>query len=143
MAEAHGKLTGQPGIAMVTRGDQGRQMLRSVYTRQCRIASPMVLFVGQIATWMRDREAFQEIDYRAFFGPIAKWAVEVDDACAPAGNCKSGHSRLHSPGGRAPSSSRCPKICCLASARLRRGPRCGCLAQLLIQLMRWTRPWPC
>ena len=40
----------------------------------------MILFVGQIATWMRDREAFQEIDYRAFFGPIAKWVTEVDDA---------------------------------------------------------------
>lgn len=40
----------------------------------------MILFVGQIARDMRDREAFQEVDYRAFFGPIAKWVTEIDNA---------------------------------------------------------------
>ena len=40
----------------------------------------MILFVGQVATGMRDREAFQEVDYRAVFGPLAKWATEIDDA---------------------------------------------------------------
>ncbi len=79
MAEAHGKLTGQPGIAMVTRGPGATNASIGVHTAM-QDSSPMILFVGQIATWMRDREAFQEIDYRAFFGPIAKWAVEVDDA---------------------------------------------------------------
>ena len=79
MAEAHGKLTGEPGIAMVTRGPGATNASIGVHTAM-QDSSPMILFVGQIATWMRDREAFQEIDYRAFFGPIAKWAVEVDDA---------------------------------------------------------------
>ncbi len=79
MAEAHGKLTGEPGIAMVTRGPGATNASIGVHTAM-QDSSPMILFVGQIATWMRDREAFQEIDYRAFFGPIAKWATEVDDA---------------------------------------------------------------
>ncbi len=79
MAEAHGKLTGQPGIAMVTRGPGATNASIGVHTAM-QNSSPMVLFVGQIATWMRDREAFQEIDYRAFFGPVAKWVTEVDDA---------------------------------------------------------------
>ncbi|MEM6622911.1 MAG: thiamine pyrophosphate-binding protein [Pseudomonadota bacterium] len=79
MAEAHGKLTGEPGIAMVTRGPGATNASIGVHTAM-QDSSPMILFVGQIATWMRDREAFQEVDYRAFFGPIAKWAVEVDDA---------------------------------------------------------------
>ena len=79
MAEAHGKLTGEPGIAMVTRGPGATNASIGVHTAM-QDSSPMILFVGQIATWMRDREAFQEVDYRAFFGPIAKWATEVDDA---------------------------------------------------------------
>ena len=79
MAEAHGKLTGQPGIAMVTRGPGATNASIGVHTAM-QDSSPMVLFVGQIATWMRDREAFQEIDYRAFFGPVAKWVTEVDSA---------------------------------------------------------------
>ncbi len=79
MAEAHGKLTGQPGIAMVTRGPGATNASVGVHTAM-QDSSPMILFVGQIATWMRDREAFQEIDYRAFFGPIAKWVTEVEDA---------------------------------------------------------------
>ena len=79
MAEAHGKLTGQPGIAMVTRGPGATNASIGVHTAM-QDSSPMILFVGQIATWMRDREAFQEIDYRAFFGTVAKWVTEVDDA---------------------------------------------------------------
>jgi len=79
MAEAHGKLTGTPGIAMVTRGPGATNASIGVHTAM-QDSSPMILFVGQIATWMRDREAFQEIDYRAYFGPIAKWATEVEDA---------------------------------------------------------------
>ena len=78
MAEAHGKLTGQPGIAMVTRGPGATNASIGVHTAM-QDSSPMILFVGQIATWMRDREAFQEVDYRAFFSPIAKWATEIDD----------------------------------------------------------------
>ncbi|MEM1298284.1 MAG: thiamine pyrophosphate-binding protein [Pseudomonadota bacterium] len=78
MAEAHGKLTGEPGIAMVTRGPGATNASIGVHTAM-QDSSPMILFVGQIATWMRDREAFQEVDYRAFFSPIAKWATEIDD----------------------------------------------------------------
>ena len=78
MAEAHGKLTGEPGIAMVTRGPGATNASIGVHTAM-QDSSPMILFVGQVATWMRDREAFQEVDYRAFFSPIAKWATEVDD----------------------------------------------------------------
>jgi acetolactate synthase-1/2/3 large subunit len=77
MAEAHGKLTGEPGIAMVTRGPGATNASIGVHTAM-QDSSPMILFVGQIATWMRDREAFQEIDYRAFFGRVAKWVTEVD-----------------------------------------------------------------
>ncbi|MEM9138360.1 MAG: thiamine pyrophosphate-binding protein, partial [Pseudomonadota bacterium] len=65
MAEAHGKLTGEPGIAMVTRGPGATNASIGIHTAM-QDSSPMIMFVGQIATWMRDREAFQEIDYRAF-----------------------------------------------------------------------------
>jgi len=79
MAEAWGKLTGHPGIAFVTRGPGATNAAIGVHTAM-QDSSPMILFVGQIETSMREREAFQEIDYRAFFGPIAKWATEVESA---------------------------------------------------------------
>jgi acetolactate synthase-1/2/3 large subunit len=78
MAEAWGKLSGQPGICFVTRGPGATNASIGVHTAK-QNSSPMILFVGQIAREMRDREAFQEIDYRAFFGTVAKWAVEIDD----------------------------------------------------------------
>ena len=77
MAEAWGKLTGSPGIAFVTRGPGATNAAIGVHTAM-QDSSPMILFVGQIETGMREREAFQEIDYRAFFGPIAKWATEIE-----------------------------------------------------------------
>jgi len=79
MAEAWGKLTGTPGIAFVTRGPGATNAAIGVHTAM-QDSSPMILFVGQVETGMRDREAFQEIDYRAFFGPVAKWATEIDRA---------------------------------------------------------------
>jgi acetolactate synthase-1/2/3 large subunit len=79
MAEAWGKLSGRPGICFVTRGPGATNASIGVHTAR-QNSSPMILFVGQIAREMRDREAFQEIDYRAFFGQVAKWAVEIDDA---------------------------------------------------------------
>lgn len=79
MAEAWGKLSGRPGIAFVTRGPGATNASIGVHTAK-QNSSPMILFVGQIARSMRDREAFQEVDYRAFFGTVAKWAVEIDDA---------------------------------------------------------------
>lgn len=79
MAEAYGKLTGEPGICFVTRGPGATNASIGVHTAQ-QNSSPIILFVGQIGRKMRDREAFQEIDYRAMFGTIAKWVTEIDDA---------------------------------------------------------------
>ena len=78
-AEAYGKLTNKPGICFVTRGPGATNASIGVHTAM-QDSTPMILFVGQIGRDMRDREAFQEVDYRAFFGPIAKWATEVDNA---------------------------------------------------------------
>ncbi len=77
MASAYGKLTGNPGLCFVTRGPGATNASIGVHTAM-QDSSPMILFVGQIDTQMRGREAFQEVDYRAFFGPIAKWATEID-----------------------------------------------------------------
>jgi acetolactate synthase-1/2/3 large subunit len=77
MAEAYGKLTGKPGICMVTRGPGACHASVGVHTAH-QDSTPMILLVGQIARGMRDREAFQEIDYRQMFGPVAKWAAEIE-----------------------------------------------------------------
>ncbi len=78
MAEADGKLTGRPGIAFVTRGPGATNASAGVHVAR-QDSTPMILFVGQIARSDRDREAFQEVDYRAMFGPLAKWVAEIDD----------------------------------------------------------------
>jgi len=77
MAEATGKLTGRPGIAFVTRGPGATNAAAGVHVAR-QDSTPMILFVGQIARSHRDREAFQEVDYRRVFGGLAKWATEVD-----------------------------------------------------------------
>lgn len=77
MAEATGKLTRRPGVAFVTRGPGAANAASGIHVAR-QDSTPMVLFVGQIARAHRDREAFQEVDYRAFFGPLAKWVAEVD-----------------------------------------------------------------
>ncbi|RCW79435.1 thiamine pyrophosphate-binding protein [Paracoccus lutimaris] len=77
MAEAQGKLTGRPGVAFVTRGPGATNASAGVHVAR-QDSTPMILFVGQIARSDRDREAFQEVDYRAMFGPIAKWVAEID-----------------------------------------------------------------
>ncbi|MBS7542121.1 thiamine pyrophosphate-binding protein [Ancylobacter oerskovii] len=79
MAEAAGKLTGRPGICFVTRGPGATNASAGVHVAQ-QDSTPMLLFVGQIGRAMRGREAFQEVDYRAVFGTLAKWAVEIDEA---------------------------------------------------------------
>ncbi len=78
MAESYGKLTGRPGICFVTRGPGATNASPGIHIAQ-QDSTPMILFVGQIERGMREREAFQEVDYRAAFGPIAKWATEIDD----------------------------------------------------------------
>ena len=77
MADAHGKLTGQPGICMVTRGPGATNAYAGVHIAN-QDSSPMILFVGQIERGMREREAFQEMDDRAVFGTQAKWVTEID-----------------------------------------------------------------
>jgi acetolactate synthase-1/2/3 large subunit len=77
MAEATGKLTGRPGVAFVTRGPGATNAAAGIHVAR-QDSTPLVLFVGQIETGHRDREAFQEIDCRAVFGALAKWAAEVD-----------------------------------------------------------------
>lgn len=76
MAEAYGKLTGRPGICFVTRGPGATNASHGVHIAM-QDSTPMILFVGQVDTGMREREAFQELDYKAVFGTIAKWAVEI------------------------------------------------------------------
>jgi acetolactate synthase I/II/III large subunit len=77
MASAWGKLTGSPGICMVTRGPGASNASIGVHTAM-QDSSPMLLFIGQVGADMRGREAFQEVDYPAMFGTVAKWAVEID-----------------------------------------------------------------
>ena len=79
MAAAWGKLTGQPGLCFVTRGPGATNAAIGIHTAM-QDSVPMILFVGQVGTDMKGREAFQEIDYPAVFGAMAKWAVEIDDA---------------------------------------------------------------
>jgi acetolactate synthase-1/2/3 large subunit len=78
MAEAVGKVTGKPGICFVTRGPGAANASAGVHIAR-QDSTPMILFVGQVGLHMREREAFQELDYRAVFGSIAKWATEIDD----------------------------------------------------------------
>jgi acetolactate synthase-1/2/3 large subunit len=77
MAEAHGKATGRPGICFVTRGPGATNASAGIHIAQ-QDSTPMILFVGQIERGLRDREAWQEVDYRAAFGPISKWATEIE-----------------------------------------------------------------
>jgi acetolactate synthase-1/2/3 large subunit len=79
MADAYGKLTGRPGICMVTRGPGATHASVGVHTAQ-QDSTPLVLFVGQVARRMSEREAFQELDVRRVFAPMAKWAAQIDDA---------------------------------------------------------------
>ena len=83
MAEAQGKLSGRPGICFVTRGPGATNASIGLHTA-FQDSTPLILFVGQVASDQRDREAFQELDYRQMFGPgtlgLAKWVGEVHDA---------------------------------------------------------------
>jgi len=79
MAEAYGKLTGQPGICFVTRGPGATNASIGVHTAY-QDSTPMILFIGQVGGDFMDREAFQEIDYRRMYGQMAKWVAQVDRA---------------------------------------------------------------
>ncbi|WP_020180546.1 thiamine pyrophosphate-binding protein [Methylopila sp. M107] len=79
MADASAKLTGKPGLCFATRGPGAANAMSGVHVA-AQDGTPLILFVGQVERGFRDREAFQELDYRAVFGSIAKWVVEIDDA---------------------------------------------------------------
>ena len=83
MADAQGKLSGRPGICFVTRGPGASNAAVGLHSA-FQDSTPMVLFIGQVASDQRDREAFQEVDYRHMFGPgtlgMAKWVGEVQQA---------------------------------------------------------------
>ena len=78
MAEASGKLTGRPGIAFVTRGPGASNASAGIHIA-FQDSTPMILFVGQVDSSHRDREAFQEVDYKKMFSPLAKWVAEIDN----------------------------------------------------------------
>ena len=79
MADADGKMTGRPGVAFVTRGPGATNASAGVHVA-FQDSTPMILFVGDLDRRDKDREGFQEIDFPAFFAPIAKWAARIDDA---------------------------------------------------------------
>ncbi|MGH6629968.1 MAG: thiamine pyrophosphate-binding protein, partial [Burkholderiales bacterium] len=79
MAEAYGKLTGKPGVCIVTRGPGATNASIGVHTA-FQDSTPLILFIGQVGGDVVEREAFQEMDYRRMFGPMAKWVAQIDRA---------------------------------------------------------------
>jgi acetolactate synthase I/II/III large subunit len=79
MAEAYGKLTGRPGICLVTRGPGATHASGGIHTA-FQDSTPLLLLIGQVARGDMERDAFQEIDYRQMFRPMAKWVAQIDDA---------------------------------------------------------------
>ncbi|CAM9737139.1 unnamed protein product [Phaeothamnion confervicola] len=77
MADAYGKLTGKPGVLFVTRGPGATNGSIGVHTA-FQDSTPLVMFIGQVGNEMVEREAFQEIDYRRMYGPMAKWVAQID-----------------------------------------------------------------
>ena len=78
MALTEGRLTGRPGICFVTRGPGATNAAHGVHIAE-HDSAPMILFIGQVERAMLGRGAFQEMDYRAFFGSTTKWATEIED----------------------------------------------------------------
>src|SRR5579883_1207152 len=78
MAEAIGKATGRPGVVFVTRGPGATNASHGIHIAR-QDSTPLVMFVGQVGRDMKEREAFQELDYRAVFGSMTKWTTEIDD----------------------------------------------------------------
>ena len=79
MADAFAKLTGRPGVCFVTRGPGATNASGGVHVA-FQDSTPMVLLIGQVGRSDRDREAFQEVDYRRMYGQMAKWVAQIDDA---------------------------------------------------------------
>ncbi|POO57816.1 thiamine pyrophosphate-binding protein [Agrobacterium rosae] len=79
MADTWGRLTGEPGICMVTRGPGATNASAGLHIAM-QDSIPMILFIGQVQRDAREREAFQEVEYRRAFTEFAKWVGEIDDA---------------------------------------------------------------
>jgi len=79
MADAYGKLTGQPGICFATRGPGATNASLGIHTAY-QDSTPVILFIGQVGNDFIEREAFQEIDYRRMYGQMAKWVAQIDRA---------------------------------------------------------------
>ena len=79
MGEAYGKLTGRPGVVMVTRGPGASNAAIGIHTA-AQDSTPLLVLVGQVGSDFVDREAFQEIDYRRMYGSVAKWVAQIDRA---------------------------------------------------------------
>ena len=79
MADAYGKLTGRPGICFVTRGPGATNASVGIHTAY-QDSTPVILFIGQVGGDVVEREAFQEMDYRRMYGPMAKWVAQIDRA---------------------------------------------------------------
>ena len=117
MAEAYGKLTGEPGICIVTRGPGATNASAGIHIAY-QDSTPMILFIGQVARGMIEREAFQEIDYRRMFG--------ADRQMGGADRRRGAHPRASSaapstsrrPAAPARSCSRCPRTCCATRSRV-------------------------
>src|SRR5438876_5332064 len=77
MAEAVGKATGRPGVCFVTRGPGATNASPGIHIAQ-QDSTPMILFAGQVERALKDREAFQELDYKAVFGSMTKWTTEIE-----------------------------------------------------------------
>lgn len=84
MADASGKLTGRPGVCLVTRGSGACNASIGVHTAW-RDSTPMVLLIGQVGRHLREREAFQEVEYKHMFAPMAKWVGRGRKRRSPAG----------------------------------------------------------
>ncbi len=78
MADAYGKMTGRPGVCFVTRGPGAANASVGIHTAR-QDSTPLVLFIGQVARPMAEREAFQEVDFRRMFGELTKWTAQIDD----------------------------------------------------------------
>lgn len=78
MADAYGKLTGRPGICFVTRGPGATNASPGIHIAS-QDSTPVIVLVGQVGRSMRDREAFQELNYASVFGTMTKWAAEIDE----------------------------------------------------------------
>jgi acetolactate synthase-1/2/3 large subunit len=79
MADAYGKLTGEPGLLFVTRGPGASNATIGLHTA-FQDSTPLIMFIGQVGTDFMDREAFQEIDYRRVYGSMTKWVAQIDRA---------------------------------------------------------------